>query len=164
MLCSFTEFFFLFGRNFYAICLLISCLFCGASVTFLRLWDAQYGLTLKTTWPSNIAELAAVASQTTTTFYQVILYWKYFWTLLLVFSINYVYCDSSVHGFFLIELVCIVVLWWLGMILIFKAISIYRISLSTFCINVLVYVWKKKQKTSLCVKKKQKIWKSQLLH
>ena len=38
----------------------------------------------------------------------------------------------------------------------FKAILIYRISLSTFCINVLVYVWKKKQKTSLCVKKKAK--------
>ena len=38
---------------------------------------------------------------------------------------------------------------------IIKAISIYRISLSTFCINVSVYVWKK-QKTSLCVKKKSK--------
>ena len=37
---------------------------------------------------------------------------------------------------------------------VFKAISIYRISLSTFCINVLVYVWK--QKTSLCVKKSKK--------
>ena len=123
MLCSFTDFFFL-AETFMLYVFSFHVFFAGPQWLFFACE------TLNTDWRwklhgrvilLNSPPLLPKRRRLFTKSYYIENTFEHY--ILLVFSINYVYCDSIVHGFFLIELVCIVVLWWLGMILIFRFTS-----------------------------------------